>query len=165
LEVYGAAMFSDFGKRELTPLEALAGLKYGVDGWYVGAAVGPGLTQGYGSPDVRALLTLSLSPEEPVAAPVVVVVEEEEGPADTDRDGLLDPDDQCPRQPEDLDDFEDEDGCPDPDNDQDGILDRRDGCQLDPEDKYGFEDADGCPDPDNDQDGILDTSDACPLQP
>ncbi len=32
---------------------------------------------------------------------------------DRDGDGILDVDDQCPEQPEDFDDFQDEDGCPD----------------------------------------------------
>ena len=33
---------------------------------------------------------------------------------------------------EDLDGFQDEDGCPDPDNDGDGIVDRLDACPNDP---------------------------------
>jgi len=83
---------------------------------------------------------------------------------DTDGDGILDPDDACPREPEDPDGFEDEDGCPDPDNDQDGVLDVDDECPLIPEDRDGFADMDGCPDPDNDGDGILDGADGCPDQ-
>jgi outer membrane protein OmpA-like peptidoglycan-associated protein len=83
------------------------------------------------------------------------------GPVDTDGDGILDPDDACPRDPEDKDGFEDEDGCPDLDNDADGILDVQDACPNDPEDKDGFEDEDGCPDEDNDKDGILDINDKC----
>jgi outer membrane protein OmpA-like peptidoglycan-associated protein len=63
------------------------------------------------------------------------------------------------------DDFEDVDGCPDPDNDKDGILDADDKCPNEPEDKDGFEDEDGCPDPDNDKDGILDADDKCPNEP
>ncbi|MEM9067497.1 MAG: OmpA family protein [Myxococcota bacterium] len=90
------------------------------------------------------------------------VVEEPPPPRDSDRDGYVDPEDGCPQQPEDFDDFEDEDGCPDPDNDQDGILDDDDGCPLEPEDADGFEDEDGCPDPDNDADGFLDEDDLCP---
>ncbi len=83
---------------------------------------------------------------------------------DRDGDGLLDPDDGCPDEPEDLDGFEDEDGCPDPDNDQDTILDVDDSCPLSPEDLDGFADEDGCPDPDNDNDGILDADDSCPIE-
>ncbi len=84
---------------------------------------------------------------------------------DSDKDGIRDKDDKCPYEPEDKDNFEDEDGCPDTDNDQDGILDTDDKCPNDPEDMDGFEDEDGCPDTDNDQDGILDTDDKCPNDP
>jgi hypothetical protein len=62
---------------------------------------------------------------------------------DADGDGILDPDDRCPNDPEDFDQFEDEDGCPDLDNDHDGILDPADGCPNDPEDIDQFEDEDG----------------------
>jgi large repetitive protein len=81
---------------------------------------------------------------------------------DKDKDGVPDDVDACPDTPEDIDKFEDEDGCPDPDNDQDGIPDKLDKCPLEPEDEDGYKDSDGCPDPDNDGDGILDSSDRCP---
>ncbi|HJZ87409.1 MAG TPA: OmpA family protein, partial [Polyangia bacterium] len=84
---------------------------------------------------------------------------------DRDGDGIKDDVDQCPDDPEDFDDFEDEDGCPDPDNDKDGIPDVDDLCPNEPEDKDGFEDADGCPDPDNDKDRIPDVDDKCPNEP
>jgi len=83
-------------------------------------------------------------------------------PHDEDQDGIDDRFDKCPKDSEDKDGFEDQDGCPDADNDQDGVGDAVDRCPLDPEDKDGFEDADGCPDPDNDGDGILDKDDKCP---
>jgi OmpA family len=102
--------------------------------------------------------------------------------ADNDKDGLCDPwvaaqgkvatyanvckgTDQCPNQPEDLDGFEDDDGCPDVDNDKDGIPDSLDQCPNVPEDRDGFADIDGCPDFDNDRDGIADTLDKCPNEP
>ena len=81
---------------------------------------------------------------------------------DTDHDGIFDPDDHCREEPEDFDEFEDADGCPEPDNDRDRVRDADDGCPLVPEDRDDFEDADGCPDPDNDHDGILDAADRCP---
>ncbi len=84
------------------------------------------------------------------------------GPGDRDHDGVLDPDDGCPDEPEDIDLFEDGDGCPDPDNDADGILDDPDECPNRPEDPDGFRDDDGCPDDDNDLDGFSDTRDSCP---
>ena len=58
----------------------------------------------------------------------------------------MDPDDGCPTEPEDIDDFEDTDGCPDPDNDRDGILDVDDACPLRAEIVNGINDEDGCPD-------------------
>ena len=83
---------------------------------------------------------------------------------DRDRDGYPNDSDGCPDQAEDFDDFEDENGCPDPDNDGDGILDKPDKCPLQAEDIDQFQDEDGCPDPDNDGDHILDKPDKCPLQ-
>jgi len=85
--------------------------------------------------------------------------------ADRDGDGIPDIRDKCPDEPEDVDGFQDDDGCPDPDNDQDGIPDTADKCPNEPEDVDGFQDDDGCPDPDNDQDGVLDASDKCPNEP
>jgi outer membrane protein OmpA-like peptidoglycan-associated protein len=81
---------------------------------------------------------------------------------DQDEDGIRDSLDRCPTDPEDKDDFEDTDGCPDKDNDKDTILDSGDACPNEPEDKDGFQDQDGCPDRDNDKDQILDESDKCP---
>ncbi|MCA9559175.1 MAG: OmpA family protein, partial [Myxococcales bacterium] len=110
---------------------------------------GFGLIPDYGSPDYRVLLGLAWHKRN----------------LDRDKDGILDPDDACPDDPEDKDEFQDEDGCPEPDNDEDGILDVDDKCPLDLEDRDGFEDEDGCPDPDNDKDGILDVKDKCPDDP
>ena len=84
--------------------------------------------------------------------------------ADSDGDGIPDPQDRCPSQAEDLDGFEDDDGCPDDDNDADGVMDLVDQCPLDPEDRDGFEDEDGCPEDDDDEDGIPDGRDQCPQQ-
>ena len=105
-----------------------------------------------GNPDIRAFLGIVFEPNI----------------GDRDGDGLKDDVDQCPNDPEDFDDFEDEDGCPEADNDRDGILDEDDDCPNDPEDKDGFEDEDGCPEGnqnDRDGDGILDEDDECPDDP
>ncbi|GEM_PF-836066 len=83
---------------------------------------------------------------------------------DGDGDGVHNADDDCPQAMEDIDGFQDGDGCPDPDNDADGIVDVVDKCPVEGEDPDGFEDLDGCPDPDNDQDGFLDVVDPCPTQ-
>lgn len=66
---------------------------------------------------------------------------------DADGDGIHADADQCPDKAEDLDGFQDDDGCPEEDNDQDGIKDDSDLCPLDAEDVDGFQDDDGCPDP------------------
>ncbi len=112
---------------------------------------GPGLTRGFGTPIVRAFLQMELQ----VSA----------GKRDKDGDGIYDRVDDCPEDPEDIDVWQDEDGCPDPDNDEDGVLDVHDGAPNDPEDKDAFEDSDGVPDPDNDADGVLDVDDGCPNRP
>ncbi|GAB5542242.1 MAG: hypothetical protein SangKO_020020 [Sandaracinaceae bacterium] len=87
---------------------------------------------------------------------------EEAAPVDTDRDGSSDDVDRCPNEPEDVDGYEDEDGCPDTDDDADGVPDADDSCPREAEDRDGFQDEDGCPDPDNDGDGIADGDDQCP---
>ena len=84
---------------------------------------------------------------------------------DSDGDGIPDVRDRCPKVAEDMDLFQDDDGCPDTDNDEDGIPDAYDRCPDEAEDYDGFEDEDGCPESDNDRDGVLDQDDKCPLQP
>ncbi len=83
---------------------------------------------------------------------------------DRDGDGIPDTIDRCPTNREDLDGFDDDDGCPDYDNDQDNIDDRIDRCPSLPEDVNKFQDDDGCPDSaiDADNDGIPDRQDRCP---
>ncbi len=87
---------------------------------------------------------------------------------DTDKDRIPDPSDKCVLDPEDYDNYEDEDGCPeDQDSDGDGLLDSKDMCPQQPEDFDNIEDQDGCPDKelDRDGDGLLDNVDQCPQQP
>ena len=87
------------------------------------------------------------------------------GGRDRDDDLVPDSEDACPDEPEDVDGYRDEDGCPDPDNDGDGIPDVDDLAPNLPEDLDGFEDDDGRPDLDNDLDGIPDSRDRCPMVP
>lgn len=98
---------------------------------------------------------LTLFDARDVAPPPTVIVAEPEPPVapepepeivDSDGDGLLDDVDACPDKPEDIDEFEDDDGCPDPDNDGDKIADLDDDCPLEPEVVNGIDDTDGCPD-------------------
>ena len=108
-----------------------------------------GLSRGYGAPDFQVFLGVSYR----------------RYLKDRGKDGIPDVDDFCPDDPEDFDNFEDADGCPEPDNDKDGLPDVSDQCPNEPEDLDGFEDMDGCPDPDNDKDGIPDVKDQCPNEP
>ncbi len=86
---------------------------------------------------------------------------------DSDGDGVPDESDRCPVAAEDLDEFEDEDGCPETDNDGDGVADSLDKCPVSAESRNGVTDDDGCPDvaPDADSDGIADVADRCPFEP
>lgn len=87
---------------------------------------------------------------------------------DTDGDGYRDDVDQCINDPEDFDNFQDDDGCSEPDNDRDGLRDAEDQCPIIPEDRDGDQDSDGCPEgqeADRDGDGLIDTRDTCPDDP
>ncbi len=145
----GAVLVGDErGGVEERPLEGRAGAKYFImDSLMAEGGFGLGLVNGGGTPDWRVFAGLSYS-----------------GGSNPDRDddGLLNGQDGCPTDAEDLDGYRDDDGCPDIDNDGDGVLDTLDSCPLDPEDRDNWEDEDGCPDRDNDSDGILDASDQCP---
>lgn len=112
---------------------------------------GPGIGNQFGTPAFRAFMGYAYAP----------VTKKK---IDLDSDGVTEAKDACPTEPEDLDSFQDEDGCPDPDNDQDGLLDATDRCPLEAEDLDKFQDEDGCIDADNDQDGLADADDKCPLQ-
>lgn len=131
-----------------SPLEALGAVRYNMP-FDMTATVGggAGIGEGVGAPEWRVFVSLGYAPLA----------------RDSDEDGIVDNDDECPEIPEDIDQWQDEDGCPDEDNDEDGIADVSDACPNNPEDPDSFEDEDGCPDPDNDEDGILDVDDACPM--
>jgi len=132
------------------PMELDLGLRVPLPaGFALTGGVGIGLVRGIGTPAVRGLVGVRWAPDF----------------RDMDKDGVADRSDECPAQAEDVDGFQDEDGCPDPDNDGDLIIDARDRCPNEAEDKDTFEDEDGCPEKDNDGDGIDDLHDHCPLKP
>jgi outer membrane protein OmpA-like peptidoglycan-associated protein len=140
-----------FGDPSHSPLELLASVEYRFDfGLAIRGGVGKGLTPGFGSPDIRVFVGASWAIFKPI---------------DRDKDGLPDPDDSCKKEPEDVDGWEDSDGCPDPNNDGDAFADLDDQCPDEAEDEDGWEDGDGCPDPDNDGDGLEDGIDTCPEEP
>ena len=146
---------------EEAPVEALlAGRWRHASGLVVTGGVGRGLTSGYGAPAFRVFVGAGwMAPAK--AAPAV-------SQADADGDGIPDETDKCPKEPEDQNGFEDQDGCPDAakDSDGDGLPDDADKCPKEREDQNGFEDQDGCPDAarDSDGDGLPDVTDKCPKE-
>ncbi len=152
VELAMAESHSDFAKQELA------------EGRYYQAKDEMGIAEKNAREAVRKSPKAKCAPKVVVEAPKPpppkkkLVIED----VDTDKDGLNDDVDKCPKEPEDRDQFEDEDGCPDLDNDNDGIADLNDTCPLKPEDKDGFQDEDGCPELDNDNDGLADSVDQCP---
>jgi uncharacterized protein (TIGR03382 family) len=140
---------------EERPLELLATMRYHfTDSVAAHLGGGPGLTRGYGTPGFRLFAGIMWTGAQR-AVPTRI-----EPPS---------PSLVCPQGPEDVDGFQDDDGCADPDNDQDGILDSRDRCPSVPETQNGFEDTDGCGDEvprplpvDTDGDGLTDDKDRCP---
>ncbi len=148
-----------------TPMEGLFGMRVQMARTTsVGLAVGRGVTSDMGSPALRGVFTLSVTPSAEPLRPLHPP-RPPEPEKDADGDGISDKLDQCPNEPEDLDMYNDSDGCPELDNDGDGVPDTADKCPLDAEDKDNFEEDDGCPDRDNDFDGINDGADKCPLAP
>jgi outer membrane protein OmpA-like peptidoglycan-associated protein len=160
LEVYGTQLMSQFGNMPYFSMEFDAGFKlyieknsYLMAGYAHGLPVsGTSSKYGFQAMEHRAFIGFAFEPSI----------------GDRDHDGIKDDIDQCPDDPEDRDDFEDSDGCPEPDNDRDGLLDIEDDCPLIPEDVDGDQDEDGCPEhgaDDRDGDGIIDELDSCPDDP
>lgn len=97
------------------------------------AALGPGLTDGLGAPDVRAVVGVRFGHRVP----------SRDRYEDRDRDRVPDYRDDCAGEPEDYDGYQDDDGCPEADNDDDGVLDDVDECPTQAEEPGG--NRDGCP--------------------
>ncbi|MDB4990935.1 MAG: outer membrane protein [Myxococcaceae bacterium] len=151
-EVYGSTVVQGglFRKRG-TPVEGIFGAHYLIAGQVrIGGGVGAGFTQGFGSPEVRALASVEWAPTMPEPA------------SDRDHDSVLDRDDACPDEPGIRSTDPRKNGCPLRDRDRDDILDDDDACP----DEAGVPDRDpkknGCPVRDRDGDGIVDDDDACP---
>jgi hypothetical protein len=154
----GAALFggSTLADKTTTPVEALGLVRGHLGPVELTLAGGGAVVDGVGAPSWRVLALLRyrgdwlVSGEEPPATfpplsgPPLRTggdVEPGGGPevlprtrgrldsgGDRDGDGVPDAVDRCPDEPEDIDGFQDEDGCPDPDNDQDGVPDVSDAC-------------------------------------
>ncbi|HUH01816.1 MAG TPA: OmpA family protein [Kofleriaceae bacterium] len=114
-------------------------------GWSVRLDARIGLIPGRGDQRLAPELTINVSLyrwSPPHAHKRLLRIDE----LDSDADGVPDDRDECLQRPEDIDGFEDEDGCPDIDDDRDEVLDIVDRCRLEPETWNGFQDEDGCPD-------------------
>lgn len=147
---------SFFG-RTTTPFELLFGAHYDLfRDFRVGAAFGPGLSRGLGTPEYRGLLSIDWVQHEEEAP---------RAPEDRDGDGIVDAEDSCPDEYGVKTNDPKTHGCapPPPDRDGDGVIDKEDACP----DVAGVETDDkktnGCP-PDTDKDGVLDITDACPSE-
>ncbi len=162
-EVYGSTVISGDNntfKRLTSPLEALFGAHITLDDFRFGAGVGPGLTRGVGTPELRVVGMLEWFPAITPPPPP---------PADRDNDGVIDTDDACPDTPGVRSEDPRKNGCPPPppDRDNDGILDAQDACPETPGVKTDDPKTNGCPPPppDRDKDGVSDPEDACPDTP
>lgn len=185
------APFDDLAR---TPADANLGFRIRLyEGLHVTIGGGAGLLPGYGAPAWRGFVGFEAAPrrhdydgdqvadgvdacpelagligEAGCPAREIIAKPKPIGPRkpadDLDEDLVRDDLDLCPYIAEDLDRFQDGDGCPEPDNDLDMLTDAYDGDPMGPEDWDGFEDDDGIPDTDNDRDGVADLEDKCPSE-
>ena len=167
IRVYDSANEIEIMKESILAIHAGAGLKYRAQNdWGVRLDVrGLLVPSSEGGSAFDAEVLLGIYKEFGRKAAPITKVEPPKTDDDPDKDGIVGAADQCANEPEDMDGFQDEDGCPDVDNDGDGIADGDDKCPAEPEDKDGFQDEDGCPDPDNDGDGVPDAADKCAAEP
>jgi len=139
---------------------------------YLNVGGGTRMSNGYGSADVRAMISYGRfwnfedTPPESAPARVRLVDSADMHDTDTDGDGYPDDIDMCPDVKEDGKKPKPTDGCPAPkDSDGDGYPDSSDKCPNKAEDFDKIQDKDGCPEEDADKDTVKDEVDKCPLEP
>jgi len=135
IELAGAVGTAETDAEEL-PLEALPFVRHEPSKeWEIMAGFGAGVIAGYGVPTFRVFAGVRYRPTS----------------HDADGDGIPDSKDACPNEREDIDGYDDQDGCPeeDPDGDHDGVADGEDSCPEAKETINGIDDDDGCPDTGN----------------
>ncbi len=189
-EIYGVTGTSKLLQRESSPIEAILSARYSAtETVRVGAALGTGLTTGFGASALRALGTIEITGKVTVAhdrdgddiTDDVDACPDERGVrsddpkrhgcpvVDRDKDGIADPDDACPDEPGKASSDPKKNGCPDApkDRDHDGVFDAVDACPDEPGKANDDPKKNGCPEgpKDRDSDGVLDPDDACPDQP
>lgn len=114
-----AALTVDGVNSQTTNFEVLVDARYRViDNLEIGLGIGPGLTRGIGTPDLRGILMAAYTPEQKRKAPP---------PPDRDGDGIPDSLDACPDKAGAPSEDPKTNGCP-PDRDTDGIPDAVDAC-------------------------------------
>ncbi len=132
IELAGAVGTAETDAEEL-PLEALPFVRHEPsEEWEIMGGFGVGVIAGYGVPTFRVFAGVRYRPTS----------------HDADGDGIADSEDACPNEREDVDGYDDQDGCPeeDPDSDHDGVADGEDSCPDAKETINGIDDEDGCPD-------------------
>jgi OOP family OmpA-OmpF porin len=139
-------------RKKNTNAELLLGARYRFRrDFEVGGGFGPGLSGGYGTPDVRAVAMLGYSPDP--------------RPSDRDHDGVIDIKDHCPEAAIQGEADPARPGCtkppPPPDRDKDGLADGVDACPDTLGVAHAKPERNGCPS-DRDDDAIEDAKDACP---
>jgi OOP family OmpA-OmpF porin len=121
---------SGFHSARDTALELDLGARLTLGDFVIVLGGGFGLTRGIGSPAGRLFLGVyGVLPEH-----------------DQDHDAVDDASDACPFLAEDMDGFQDQDGCPDPDNDNDMVPDLDDKCPNVAAEEDRDVDEDGCTD-------------------
>jgi outer membrane protein OmpA-like peptidoglycan-associated protein len=156
-ELSGSTVLEDSFAGPTTPLELIFGAHLRVSDFMLALGAGPGMSQGLGSPALRALASIEWAPELEEELPQLP--EPEPPPPDRDRDGVIDARDACIDEAGVASNDPKKNGCP-PDGDGDGIIDAQDACIAVAgvaNDDFGKH---GCP-PDVDGDGIIDQDDAC----
>jgi outer membrane protein OmpA-like peptidoglycan-associated protein len=161
-EVYGrTSLLTPFAGAAQSPMEGILALRVAlIRQVQLSFGGGRGLLPGYGSPIARAFIGLTIVPfasrDEGASSEQIEedrTKKESWGKkadlardVDADNDGVADSVDKCLNETEDLDGFQDDDGCEDRDNDGDGLRDAYDRCPNEPETINGNNDLDGCPD-------------------
>ncbi|MFO0664442.1 MAG: OmpA family protein [Polyangiaceae bacterium] len=163
----GSLTGDTFGTKRNTPMEWMAEgrMRLGPsDRMWLGLSGGTTILPGYGSPDFRTVAVLGyeipLNPTEGVQRDPKLELREkwrkERNNVDTDGDGIPDYLDACPTEPEDHEEPDPNDGCPNPktpppppappkDTDNDGIPDAEDACPKEPGKHSPDPTKNGCP--------------------
>ena len=152
---FGLGPYGRYGQMVATASNFPSDAKY----WAVGAA----LTVRFPSRPTIARPAPAVAPAPPSSPPSAPT--SPPPPPDTDRDGIGDSDDLCPKVPAGATPDPDRPGCPDGDDDDDDVRNHLDECRTVPHGMHPDPARSGCPAPDRDRDSVPDATDACPDTP